>query len=379
MQFIDLAAQQRRIRPQIDAAVRRVLDHGKYIMGPEVVELEALLADFIGVKHVIGCSSGTDALLLSLMAYDVGPGDAIFTTPFTFFATCEAIMLTGATPVFVDIDARTFNMNPASLESAIAKTKGRKSVHGSSLTPRGIMPVDLFGLPADYDPILSTASDHDLFVIEDAAQAFGAEYKGRKAPGLADIGTTSFFPAKPLGCYGDGGAVFTDDDRLADKIRSMVVHGKGADKYSNVRVGLNARLDTLQAAVLIEKLKIYPEEVEMRQALAQAYSDALSQSGAGFVLPFVPDGSSSVWAQFTVRCRRRDEVRSRLSQAEIPSMVYYSNPAHLLEATRVLGYSQGDFPVAEEASDTALSLPFYPYLGEEQLSEIMEPLRLLSN
>jgi len=374
MQFIDLNAQQMRIRPQIDAAIKRVLDHGQYIMGPEVVELERMLAKFVGVRHVIGCSSGTDALLLPLLAYGVGPGDAVCTTPFTFFATCEMIALTGATPVFVDIDLVTFTIDPEKLDTVIAEVfaEGR-------LKPRGIIPVDLYGLPADYNQIMSVAEKHGLFVIEDAAQAFGALYHGRRAPGLAHVGATSFFPAKPLGCYGDGGAVFTDDDELAEKIRSLVSHGKGADKYNNVRIGLNARLDTLQAAILIEKLKIYEEEVALRQQVARRYTQGLVEVGGGpmdVIPPKVPDDCTSVWAQYTIRSERRDALQRRLRQVEVPSMVYYAKPMHLLDAMAFLGYREGNFPVSEKAARIVLSLPFHPYLSQDMQTSILKNLGL---
>ena len=371
MQFIDLATQQQRIRPQIDAAIKRVLDHGRYIMGPEVSEFEQMLADFVGVRHAIGCSSGTDALLLALMAYEIGPGDAIFTTPFTFFASCETIALTGATPVFVDIDPKTFNIDVRNLEAALADFAGIHPGTGQPLRPRGIMPVDLFGLPADYDAILQLADAHDLFVIEDAAQSCGATYKDRRAPGLAHIGATSFFPAKPLGCYGDGGAVFTDDDELADRVRSLLVHGKGSDKYDNVRVGLNARLDTLQAAILIEKLKIFDDELTLRETLARTYSDALHRPEVGVSTPQVTRGCRSAWAQYTLTVDRRDELQTYLREAGIPSMVYYANPAHLLKAMSGLGYRKGDFPTAERASETVLSLPFSPYMEAAQVREVI--------
>jgi len=374
MQFIDLQAQQERIRPQIDAAIKRVLDHGQYIMGPEVGQLEQMLAEFVGVKHAIGCSSGTDALLLPLLAYGVGPGDAIFTTPFTFFATCEMIALTGATPVFVDIDPVTFNIDPAKLEEVIVNFNQRSKINGQPLAPKGIIPVDLFGLPADYAAIMSIAARHGLFVIEDAAQSFGAVYKGRRAPGLAHVGSTSFFPAKPLGCYGDGGAVFTDDDELAEKIRSLVVHGKGVDKYNNVRIGLNARLDTLQAAVLIEKLKIYNEEINLRQQVARRYTDLLATAGGPFQVtpPLVPEECISVWAQYTTRCEKRDELQNRLKGEGIPTMIYYQKPMHLLDAMAYLGYREGDFPAAETASRSVLSLPFHPYMKEDDQERVVD-------
>ncbi|HBG05040.1 MAG: aminotransferase DegT [Geobacteraceae bacterium GWC2_58_44] len=386
MEFIDLKAQQDRIRPQIDAAIKRVLDHGGYIMGPEVAELERMLAEYVGVRHAIGCASGTDALLLPLLAYGVGPGDAVFTTPFTFFATCEMIALTGATPIFVDIDPVTFNIDPVKLEEAIqqltspnaANNDSKLKTQNSKLIPKGIIPVDLFGLPADYAKIMAIAEKHGLFVLEDAAQAFGAEYQGRRAPGLAHVGATSFFPAKPLGCYGDGGAVFTDDDVLAKKMRSLLMHGKGADKYNNVRIGLNARLDTLQAAILIEKLKIYPEETALRQEVAKRYTAALAQGTNGVITPHLPDGSVSAWAQYTLRCKDRDVLQSNLKQAGIPSMVYYVKPMHLLDAMAYLGYKEGDFPVTELAARTVLSLPFFPYLSRDEVEKVARTVNRLA-
>jgi len=395
LQFIDLKAQQDRIRPRIDSAIKRVLDHGGYILGPEVEQFEKLLAEFVGVRHVIGCSSGTDALLLPLMAYEVGPGDAIFTTVFTFFATAEMIAITGATPVFIDIDPETFNIDPVKLEEAILRlnqpsayvsSDHKTSTHSydkrstnnpPKLTPKGIIPVDLFGLPADYGKIMAIAKKYGLFVLEDAAQAFGAEYHGRRAPGLAHVGATSFFPAKPLGCYGDGGAVFTDDDALAAKIRSLLVHGKGTDKYNNVRIGLNARLDTIQAAILIEKLAIYPEEITLRQNIAQRYTEAFEKGDVGTVTPpKVQPGYLSIWAQYTIRCAQRDALQDRLKEAGIPSMIYYVKPMHLLDAMAYLGYKEGDFPCAEQAARTVLSLPFHPYLESEDMGKVVEVVKL---
>jgi len=373
MQFIDLNAQQIRIRPQIDAAIKQVLDHGQYIMGPEVGQLERMLEQFTGVRHAIVCSSGTDALLLPLLAYGVGAGDAVFTTPFTFFATCEMIALTGATPVFVDIDPDTFNLSPDLLEAAIARVRAE-----GRLRPRGIIPVDLFGLPADYGRIVPIAERHGLFVIEDAAQAFGAGYHGRRAPGLAHVGATSFFPAKPLGCYGDGGAVFTNDDSLASTIRSLLIHGKGADKYNNVRIGLNARLDTLQAAILLEKLKIYQEEIILRQQVAARYTqglDACRGAGLSVTLPVMPEGVKSVWAQYTVRCSRRDALKEKLRRLGIPTMVYYVKPMHLLDAMAYLGHDNGAFPATEDASQCVLSLPMHPYLEADDQDRIVAAIR----
>lgn len=363
MQFIDLKQQQEQIRPQIDAAIKRVLDHGKYIMGPEVAELESELASFVGSKHCISCASGTDALLLGLMAYGVGPGDAIFTTPFTFFATAEMIALTGATPVFVDIDPDTYNIDSTKLIDAIDRV-----TQEGILRPKGIVPVDLFGLPADYDAIIPLADERGMFVLQDAAQAFGAEYKGRKCPALGHVGITSFFPAKPLGCYGDGGAVFTDDDKLADIMRSLRVHGKGVDKYNNIRIGLNARMDTIQAAIVLEKLKIYPDEIERRQWAAEEYGKRLF----GMKRQKILEGTTSVWAQFCVESTQRATIQATLKEVGIPSVVYYVKPLHLLAAFSYLGYCIGDFPVAEMVSEYIFALPFHPYLESRDIETICD-------
>lgn len=360
IQFIDLGAQQKLIRPDIDAAINRVLCHGKYVMGPEVGELESRLASYVGVKHCISVSSGTDALLMALMAYGVGPGDAVFTTPFTFFATAEVISLLGATPVFVDIDPQTFNIDPQKLEDTLSR-------FDKPLNPKGVIAVDLFGLPADYEQINAIAGNYDLFVIEDAAQSFGANYKGRVAGSLADVATTSFFPAKPLGCYGDGGAIFTDNDELADVMCSIRVHGKGKDKYDNIRVGVNGRLDTIQAAVLLEKLKIYPDEYRLRQMVAKRYTDVLKDDSKLIFKtkpPVIKDGYESAWAQYSICCDDRSELQNHLKQAGIPSVIYYVTPLHLVGAMKSLGGKPGDFPVAERISNSILSLPFYPYLSE---------------
>lgn len=377
MQFIDLAAQQRRIKQHIDERIQRVLAHGRYIMGPEVPELEERLAGYVGVKHALGCASGTDALLLALMAYGAGPGDAIFTTPFTFIATAEVISLLGATPVFVDIDASTFNLDPERLRLAIRALKngdpaihplpyGRKEKGGAlaALRPRGVIPVDLFGLPADYDRVRPVAADHALWVIEDAAQSFGAEYGGKKAGGLGDIGCTSFFPAKPLGGYGEGGMCFTDDDRLDEIMRSLRVHGQGQSQYDHDRVGLNGRLDSLQAAVLLAKLEIFPEEVELRQQAAQRYTDLLAPCPQ-VRIPSRPAGYLSVWAQYSLLAengKHRAAIQQRLKAAGIPTAVYYPKPLHLQVAFAALGYQAGDFPVSEDYASRIFSLPMHPYL-----------------
>jgi len=385
MQFIDLKTQQNVIKDKIDANIRQVLEHGQYIMGPEVGELEHRLAQYVGSGHAVACSSGTDALMLALMAYGVGPGDAIFTTPFTFIATAEVISVLGATPVFVDIEPGTFNINPGHLSRAIAAVKNNDpwiyplpdlQPPTSNRTPRGIIAVDLFGLPADYDRINTLAQDHGMFVIEDAAQSFGAVYKGKPAGSLSHIACTSFFPAKPLGCYGDGGMCFTDDDDLAGVIRSIRVHGKGAYKYDNARVGINGRLDTLQAAILLAKFDIFPEEVIRRQKVAQRYAEKLCPLPS-VVCPLLPEGYKSVWAQYSILARdenHRSNLQEALKQENIPTAIYYPKPLHLQTAFSSLGYKEGDFPVSEDCANRIFSIPMHPYLeikDQERIAEII--------
>ncbi|NDY41871.1 DegT/DnrJ/EryC1/StrS family aminotransferase [Dissulfurirhabdus thermomarina] len=368
--FVDLAAQFRRLEPEIRAAVEAVLRHGRYVMGPEVEALEAELARRAGTAHAVACSSGTDALLLPLMAWGIGPGDAVFTTPFTFVATAEVIALAGAEPVFVDIDPATFNLDPAALPAAVARVRRE-----GRLRPRAVIPVDLFGLPADYDRIRPVAEAEGLRVLEDAAQAFGAAYRGRPAGGLGDAGATSFYPAKPLGAYGDGGAVFTDDADLAGLLRSIRVHGQEGHQYENVRIGLNARLDTLQAAVLLVKLRAFDAELAARQRVADYYGAALE----GVVqVPEVPEGCRSAWAQYSVLLPEgtdREALRARLLERGIPTMVYYPKPLHLQRAFAGLGHREGDFPAAEAASRRVLSLPMHPDLSEADLREVTGALR----
>ena len=324
--FINLKAQYEQNKVAINAAISGVLNHGQYIMGPEVRELEAQLADYIGVKHAIACSSGTDALVLPLMREELCEKDAIFTSPFTFFASAESISLAGATPVFVDVDPFTYNIDPNSLRSAIEEVLER-----GELIPRGIVPVDLFGLAAQYNEINSIAEEYKLFVLEDAAQGFGADYHGGKACGLAQIGATSFYPAKPLGCYGDGGAIFTDDADIYEEMISLRVHGQATtgDKYDNVRIGLNARMDTIQAAILLEKLKLYDDELEQRNRVAASYSEKLRDV---LVTPTVPEGQGSVWAQYSVQSNNRDHIREALQAKGIPTAVFYPIPIHLSTA-----------------------------------------------
>jgi UDP-2-acetamido-2-deoxy-ribo-hexuluronate aminotransferase len=377
--FIDLKAQQDRIRPQIEERIKRVLDHGQYIMGPEIKELEEKLADFTGAKHAITCSSGTDALLMVLMAWGVGPGDAVFTTPFTFIATAEVISLLGATPVFVDIDSRTFNIDPAKLKLAIrAIEENNPSIYpipNSSLTPRAIIPVDLFGLPADYDAINRITAEHNLLVLVDAAQSFGGEYKGRKVGTSGHATATSFFPAKPLGCYGDGGAIFTDDDGLAEILISIRVHGKGTDKYDNVRIGLNTRMDTLQAAILLPKLEIFHQEIKARQSVAESYTELFSVHSSQFTIPHIPEGYKSSWAQYSILSEHRDETQRILQNGGVPTAIYYPKPLHMQKAFELLGYRIDDFPVAELTSKKIFSLPMHPYLAEHQIQRIIAVIK----
>ena len=362
--FIDLKYQYSLIRDEIHAGIDRVLESGHFILGAEIAELESKLAEYAGVKHALACSSGTDALLMALMALDIGPGDAVFTTPFTFFATVETIALVGATPVFADIDEGTYNIDPAKLEAAILKVERE-----GKLKPKAIIPVDLFGLTADYKAIKPLAEAHGLAIIEDACQAFGAvDPSGKRAPSLGTIGCTSFFPAKPLGCYGDGGAVFTDDDDLYDKMYSILVHGRSAeDRYNNVRLGLNARCDTIQAAVLLAKLKLFPGEVEMRQVVADRYRAGLKGSVS---VQTIPEGCVSVYAQFCPRSPKFAEIQAALKAADVPTARYYPIPMHLLGATEYLGYRKGDMPVAEACAADIFALPMHPYLKAEDIDRI---------
>ena len=364
--FINLASQYNKIKTDVDRAVSQVLAHGQYIMGPEVFKLEQELADYVNVKHVLACSSGTDALVLPLMAKDIKPGDAVFTTPFTFFASAEAISLLGATPVLVDINPDTYNLDPRDLLEKVTavKKEGR-------LKAKGIIAVDLFGIAADYVEIQKVADANDLFVLEDAAQSFGAPFKGKKACGLAEVAGTSFYPAKPLGGYGDSGAVFTNDSNLYETLVSLRVHGQAVsgDKYDNVRIGLNARMDTIQAAVLLEKLKIYDEELERRNEVAEHYNRRLSSICK---TPFVPQDQGSVWAQYTIQVSDRNKLKADLAAKGIPTAVFYPIPIHLSAAYKFLGYKLGDFPNSEAASKHVISLPMHPYLDKETINYICD-------
>jgi dTDP-4-amino-4,6-dideoxygalactose transaminase len=385
VEFIDLKTQFRRLEPDIRARLDAVLAHGRFIMGPEVAELEEKLAGFCGAAHCVSCASGTDALLMALLAWGIGPGDAVFVPPFTFFATAEAPALLGATPVMVDIEPETFLLDPDALEQAVtAVTRRDASLHplpaaarNAALRPRLVIPVDLFGQPADYEAILSVAAAHDLLVLEDAAQAFGAEYHGRKTCGLGcHCAATSFFPAKPLGCYGDGGAIFTDDGDLAGVLRSIRVHGKGGGKYDNVRLGLNGRLDTIQAAVLLAKLPLLAEELAARRRVAARYARDLAGI-PGLTLPAVRPGRSSVWAQYCIRLDngRRDQVAASLQERGIPVNIYYPAPLHMLGAFRDLGYAPQDMPRALAASRSVLALPFHPYMEDGDVAAVAGAVR----
>lgn len=389
MRFVDLQAQQGCIREEILRRIHQVLGHGQYIMGPEVQELEAKLSAYVGVKHAVACSSGTDALLMALMALGVGRGDAVFTTPFTFMATAEAIAIVGATPVFVDIDPRTFNLSADQLALAVKAVRdGDPGVYplprdhgdGQGLNLRGVIPVNLFGLTADYERIRDIARANGLFVVEDAAQSLGAEYFGKMSGSLGDMACTSFYPSKPLGCYGDGGMCFTDDDELAAVLRSLRDHGNdGNRRFEGVRIGINGRLDTIQAAVLLAKLEIFPGELELRQQVASRYTALMSCPGPGLapLPPHVPSGHRSAWALYSVLARdegHRSLLQGRLGSKGIPFGVYYPKPLHLLPAFAYLGYREGDLPVSEDVSRRILSLPMHPYLREEEQERIASAL-----
>ncbi len=372
MQFIDLKSQQKRIRNRIDTRIKKVLDHGKYIMGPEVYELEERLADYVNIKHCISCSSGTDALLIPLLAMNIGYGDAVITTPFTYIATAEVIALLGATPIFCDIYDRTFNIDPGELQKAYDMALS------NNLKPKAIMPVDLFGLPARYRLIEKFAKDNDLKIIEDAAQGFGGKINEKKAGSFGDVAGTSFFPAKPLGCYGDGGAIFTNDDELAYKMKSIRVHGSGADKYENVRFGINGRLDTIQAAILLEKIEIFDAELELRNRVADYYTQNINKT---CIPPHIPNNYYSSWAQYSVvlpNSINRSELMKKLNEKNIPSMVYYKIPNHLQEGYSRYKNKEGDFKVSEDISKRILSLPMHPYLDESSQNKVLNFLNKIN-
>ncbi len=367
MKFVDLNAQFRTIETEIRTAIDRVLEHGQFIMGPEVGAFEQQLAEYCGVDHVISTASGTDALLMSLMSYGIGPGDAVIAPPFTFVATAEVIQLLGATTVFVDVDENTFNIDIDQLEQTVKRIRKQ-----GKMRLKGIIPVDLFGLSADYPSICRIASEHNLFVLADSAQSFGGAYNNQKSCSFGDLAATSFFPAKPLGCYGDGGAVFTNDGDRAEILRSIRFHGKGATQYDNVRTGITGRLDTLQAAILICKLKILDQEIAARQKIADRYTVAL----ADYVkTPEIPPDCQSAWAQYTLRSEKRDQVRLHLDQQQIPSAVYYPRPLHLQPAFSDADGAGVSMPVSEMLSREVFSLPMHPYLSEEEQDKIIHSVQ----
>lgn len=355
MQFIDLEAQYKNLKEQIDARIHKVLDHGEYIMGPEVFELEEKLAKYVDVKHCITCANGTDALTLAMMVLDVKEGDAVFCPTFTFFATAETIAFANATPVFVDSDEATFNICPVDLEKRIQKV-----IAEDKLKPKAIISVDLFGLPANYPEIERIAKKYNLKLIEDAAQGFGGSINGKRAGSFGDIATTSFFPAKPLGCYGDGGALFTNNDEYAELLKSYRVHGKGKDKYDNVRIGVNSRLDTIQAAILLGKLAEFPQELINRNKAAEKYTAQLSGK---LLTPKIPEGYTSSWAQYSVLSDNREKAMREYADKGIPTMIYYQTCMHQQTAFESLNYKSNEFPIAEKLCKMVFSLPMHGYLN----------------
>ncbi len=364
MEFLDLKTQQKRIRKPLEKRINKILDHGAYIMGPEVFELEEKLADYCGVKHAISCSSGTDALLIPLMAWGIGPGDAVFTTPFTYVATAEVISILGASPVFVDVYESTYNIDCDKLEIEINKV-----INEGKLKPKAIIPVDLFGLPARYRLIDKIAKKYNLKVIEDAAQSFGGSIRDKKVGSFGDVAATSFYPAKPLGCYGDGGAIFTNDDDLAEECKAIRIHGTKKDKYNSEMIGLNGRLDSIQAAVLLEKLSIFDDELVMRNEVNSHYRKYLNNA------QHHPEGYQSAHALFSIVLgsnKKRNTLINRFQKNKIPSVVYYKFPIHLMKAFKYLGYSKNSLPVSERLSESIVSLPMHPYLTKNNIVEIIE-------
>jgi dTDP-4-amino-4,6-dideoxygalactose transaminase len=366
--FIDLQAQRARLGDKIDAALRRVLESGQFVMGAEVRRLEEQLAAFGGARHAIVCANGTDALALPLMAWNVAAGDAVFCPSFTFAATAEVVPWYGATPIFIDILPDTYNMDPAALERAIITVKDE-----GKLTPRVVIAVDLFGQPADYPAISAIARKHGLKLIADSAQGFGCTLNGKHPLHWADVATTSFFPAKPLGCYGDGGAILTNSDEDAALLRSYAVHGQGEDRYDNIRIGMNSRLDTMQAAILIEKLAIFPDEIEKRNRIAARYGEGLRNSVRA--TPTIIEGSVSTWAQYTIEHDARDALAAHLKADGIPTAIYYPKPLHQQTAYRDFHNGYGALPVSEEKANLVISLPMHPYLTPDTQDKIIESVR----
>ncbi|MEK4523114.1 DegT/DnrJ/EryC1/StrS family aminotransferase [Psychrobacillus sp. FSL W7-1493] len=375
MEFRDLKTQYETYKNEIDSAIQKVLTNTNFIGGNEVKELEEQLSNYTGVKHTITCANGTEALSLVLMAWGIKEGDAVFLPDFTFFSTGEVVSFVGATPIFVDVDRNTFNIDTQKLEQAIVQT-----IEEGKLTPKVIIPVDLFGLPADYPEIEKIAQKYKLLVLEDGAQGFGGNIGGKRACSFGDAATTSFFPAKPLGGYGDGGAIFTDDDNLAELLRSLKVHGKGSNKYDNVRIGVNSRLDTIQAAILQVKLKAFANhEVTDVNRVAGHYNERLKDV---VEIPYMPEGYISSFAQYTIKLKNkaeRDNLQTKLKEENIPSMVYYVKPMHKQEAFKDLGYNENDCPVTNELCDTVLSLPMHPYLSEEEIEQVCKVIKEFMN
>ncbi len=365
--FIDLKAQQARLGTDLNQKIDAVLTHGQYIMGPEVAELEEKLCDFSGAAHTLSCSNGSDAILLSLLALGIGQGDAVFVPSFTFAATAEMVALTGATPVFVDILSDTFNIDPANLQQSIDEIRT-----SSELTPKAVMPVDLFGQIADYPAIVPIAEAAGLYVISDAAQGFGAQIGDRQAIEYADVVTTSFFPAKPLGCYGDGGAIQTNNDEIHNILVSLRNHGQGKDRYDNVRIGMNGRLDSIQAAVLLLKLNIFEDEIKARNKVAANYNEALQDI---VTTPFVMDGSLSTWAQYTIQADNRDAIAEDLKANGIPTAVYYARPLHQQTAYQSYPVTGGKLSVTDALAETVISLPMHPYLDADTQSRIIDAVK----
>ena len=369
MQFVDLKYQYQTVQAQINDAILGVLQHGQYILGPEVFDLEGKLASYTGAEFCVSCSSGTDALLMSLMAAEIEPGDAVFTSPFTFIATAEVIKLVGATPIFVDIKEDTFNIDPNLLNQSV-----KNCLSMGKLQPKAVIPVDLFGLPAEYENIEQIGNEFNLLILADAAQSFGGSIKGKRTGSFGHLTAASFFPAKPLGCYGDGGAIFTNNEHIVEKLISIRVHGQGNSKYNNIRIGINGRMDTIQAAILLEKLKIFPDEMEKRSQIAVKYRQLLNSH---FVCQDIPDGYESSWAQFSLlatNTKERSLCREQLKSFGIPTAVYYNKPLHLQDAFKNVGYNEGDFPVSESISKRIFSVPMHPYLADEDVKQICEIL-----
>ena len=365
--FVDLKAQYARLKPQIAEAIQDVLDDGRYILGPAVTRLEEELAAYCGVRHAISCSSGTDAIFMPLLAYGVGPGDAVFVPSFTFTASAEVILLAGASPVFVDVEADSFNIDLADLERKIAETRA-----AGKLEPKAIVAVDLFGLPADWNGLNALADREGLHLISDAAQSFGGAYHNNRVGALAPVSGTSFFPAKPLGAYGDGGAIFTDDDDLADVLKSIRVHGAGSDRYEVIRIGINGRLDSIQAAILSVKLSVFDSELEARERVAGIYDEVLKGVVA---VPKRIDGLRSAWAQYTIKTDKRATLQKALAEAGIPTMIYYPKPMHLQAPYAQYGGGEGSLPVSETICEEVMSLPMHPYLSDQDASRVAEMVK----